>query len=146
MHKIIRLFVLGVALSAVMAACSSSGASPSAAAPSAAAPSAAAPSAAPSAAAAGTTLALADSALGKIVVDGQGKTLYMFTPDEDQAAPTCVDKCAANWPALDRDRDTDRWCRSDGRSRDRRSHRRWRDPGQVRRVPAVLLRRRQGRR
>jgi predicted lipoprotein with Yx(FWY)xxD motif len=99
MHKIIRLFVLGVALSAVMAACSSSGASPSAAAPSAAAPSAAAPSAAPSAAA-GTTLALADSALGKIVVDGQGKTLYMFTPDEDQAAPTCVDKCAANWPAL----------------------------------------------
>ena len=34
-------------------------------------------------------LALADSALGKIVVDGQGKTLYMFTPDEDQAAPTC---------------------------------------------------------
>src|SRR4249919_3721726 len=100
MHKIIRLFVLGVALSAVMAACSSSGASPSAAAPSAAAPSAAAPSAAPSAAAGGTTLALADSALGKIVVDGQGKTLYMFTPDEDQAAPTCVDKCATNWPAL----------------------------------------------
>ncbi len=96
MHKIIRLLVLGVALSAVMAACSSSGASPSAAAPSAAAPSAAAPSAA----AGGTTLALADSALGKIVVDGQGKTLYMFTPDEDQAAPTCVDKCAANWPAL----------------------------------------------
>ncbi len=95
MHKISRVIVLGVALTAIIAACSSSGASPSAA-PSAAAPSAAAPSAA----AAGTTLALADSALGKIVVDGQGKTLYMFTPDEGQAAPTCVDKCAASWPAL----------------------------------------------
>jgi predicted lipoprotein with Yx(FWY)xxD motif len=99
MSKSIRSLALGVALSAVLAACSSSGASPSAAAPSAAAPSAAPSAAAPSAAAA-TTLALADSALGKIVVDGQGKTLYMFTPDEDQAAPTCVDACAANWPAL----------------------------------------------
>jgi predicted lipoprotein with Yx(FWY)xxD motif len=98
MHKISRFLLLGVALSALLAACSSSGASPSAA-PSAAAPSAAPSAAAPSAAA-GTTLALADSALGKIVVDGQGKTLYMFTPDEDQAAPTCVDACAKNWPAL----------------------------------------------
>jgi predicted lipoprotein with Yx(FWY)xxD motif len=97
MHKISRSIALGVALTALLAACSGSGASPSAAAPSAAAPSAA-PASAP--AAAGTTLALADSALGKIVVDGQGKSLYMFTPDEDQAAPTCVDKCAANWPAL----------------------------------------------
>lgn len=107
MHKIIRLFVLGVALSAVMAACSSSGASPSAAAPSAAPPSAAAPSAAPSAeasapasAATGTTVALADSSLGKIVVDGSGMTLYMFTPDEAGGLPTCYDDCAKNWPAL----------------------------------------------
>ncbi len=97
MHKTARSIVLGVALTAILAACSSSGASPSAAAPSVAAPTAA-PASAP--AAGGTTLALADSALGKIVVDGQGKSLYMFTPDEDQPAPTCVDKCAANWPAL----------------------------------------------
>jgi predicted lipoprotein with Yx(FWY)xxD motif len=98
MHKMLRFMVLGVALSALLAACSSSGSS---SAPSAAAPSAAAPSAAASApAAGGTTLALADSALGKIVVDGQGKTLYMFEPDDGQAAPTCVADCATNWPAL----------------------------------------------
>ena len=70
MHKISRFLVLGVALSAVIAACSSGGASPSAAAPSAAAPSAA-PSAAASAPAAGTTIALADSSLGKIIVDSR---------------------------------------------------------------------------
>lgn len=98
MSKHARILALTLGVMTVLAACSSSGAS---SAPSAAAPSAAAPSVEASApAAAGTTLALADSALGKIVVDGQGKTLYMFTPDEDQTAPTCVDACAANWPAL----------------------------------------------
>jgi predicted lipoprotein with Yx(FWY)xxD motif len=91
--------VLGVALSAILAACSSSGASPSAAAPSAA-PSVAAPSAAASApAAGGTTIALADSSLGKILVDGKGMTLYMFDPDA-AGTPTCYEACATNWPAL----------------------------------------------
>ena len=70
----------------------------------------AAPSAAPSVeasapAAGDTTLALADSALGKIVVDGQGKTLYMFTPDEDQAAPTCVRHVRRELARPHRDRD-----------------------------------------
>jgi predicted lipoprotein with Yx(FWY)xxD motif len=99
MHKTSRFLVLGVALSAVLAACSSSGASPSAAAPSAAAPSAEASTAA-SPAAAGTTIALADSSLGKILVNADGRTLYMFTPDEATGAPTCYDSCAGNWPAL----------------------------------------------
>jgi predicted lipoprotein with Yx(FWY)xxD motif len=99
MHKISRFLVLGVALSAVIAACSSGGASPSAAAPSAAAPSAAAPSAEASAPAAGTTIALADSSLGKILVDSKGMTLYMFDPDA-AGTPTCYDACAATWPAL----------------------------------------------
>jgi len=95
------------ALVVLLAACSSSGAtqSPSAAAPSVAAsvaapstaPSAGASAAAPSAGAA--ALKVADSALGKIVVDGEGRTLYMFTPDEG-GTPTCYDKCAASWPAL----------------------------------------------
>ena len=98
MSRYVRTFALIVGVMTVLAACSSSGAS---SAPSAAAPSAAAPSVEASApAAGGTTLALADSALGKIVVDGQGKTLYMFEPDDGQAAPTCTDACAANWPAL----------------------------------------------
>ena len=99
MRKTPRLLVLGVALSALLAACSSSGASPSAAAPSAAAPSAA-PSVAASPAAGGTTIALADSSLGKILVTADGRTLYMFTPDEAGGLPTCYEACAANWPAL----------------------------------------------
>ncbi len=97
MSRYARSFALIVGVMTVLAACSSSAAS--------SAPSAAAPSAAPSVeasapAAGGATLALADSALGKIVVDGQGKTLYMFEPDDGQAAPTCVDACAGNWPAF----------------------------------------------
>ena len=109
-----RVIALGIGLIAVLAACSNSGASsapaataaPSVAAPSVAAPSVAAseaPSAeasAPAASAAtGTTVALADSPLGKILVDGEGRTLYMFTPDA-AGTPTCYDTCATNWPAL----------------------------------------------
>jgi predicted lipoprotein with Yx(FWY)xxD motif len=96
---------------AIVAACSSSGGGASTA-PSVAAPSASASEAAPSAsepapsesasasAAAGIELKLATGALGTFLTDGAGKTLYMFTPDEDQAAPTCNDACAAKWPAL----------------------------------------------
>jgi predicted lipoprotein with Yx(FWY)xxD motif len=108
MNRLVGPVALLIGIVAIIAACTSSGGSstaPSAAAPSAEAPSAAASEAAPSAeasapAAGGTTLALADSALGKIVVDGQGKTLYMFEPDDGQAAPTCMADCATNWPAL----------------------------------------------
>jgi predicted lipoprotein with Yx(FWY)xxD motif len=118
MHKTIRLTAVGLALAAILGACSSSGGStaPSAAAPSvapsaaasaapsteaSAAPSAAtseAPSAAPSAAA--ISLALADTAKGKVIVDGAGRTLYLFTPDEDAKKPTCYDSCAGAWPAF----------------------------------------------
>ena len=97
-----RLVALAIGLTAILAACSSSGSS--------AAPSAAAATAAPSVAASapdasapaagGTTIALADSSLGKIIVDGKGMTLYEFVPDEDQPASTCLDKCLAAWPAL----------------------------------------------
>jgi predicted lipoprotein with Yx(FWY)xxD motif len=83
-----RLLALSIGLIVVLAACSSSGAS--------SAPSAAAPSEAPAAAA---TVALADSPLGKILVDAAGKTLYMFEKDTD-GTPTCYDDCATNWPAL----------------------------------------------
>jgi Cft2 family RNA processing exonuclease/predicted lipoprotein with Yx(FWY)xxD motif len=102
MNRLVGPMALLIGIVAVIAACTSSGAStaPSAAAPSAAAPSAAASAEASAPAAGAATLALADSALGKIVVDGQGKTLYMFEPDDGQAAPTCVADCATNWPAL----------------------------------------------
>ncbi len=85
---------------AIVAACSSGGAAtaaPSVAAPSSEAPSAAASSEAPAAMTA--EINLADSSLGQIIVDGDGKTLYMFQPDE-AGTPTCYDDCATAWPPL----------------------------------------------
>jgi predicted lipoprotein with Yx(FWY)xxD motif len=99
-----------VAIAAIVAACSSGGGAttaPSVAAPTTAAseaPPSEAPSesAAASPAAGGVSIALADSSLGKIIVDGEGKTLYMFTPDEG-GTPTCYDDCATAWPPLTAD-------------------------------------------
>jgi predicted lipoprotein with Yx(FWY)xxD motif len=97
-----------LAAAAVVAACSSGGgatAAPSVAAPSVApseAPASEAPASeapASEAPAAAVELAVADSSLGQIIVDGEGKTLYMFQPDE-AGTPTCYDECAANWPPL----------------------------------------------
>lgn len=42
---------------------------------------------------------VATSDLGQILVDGEGRTLYLFTPDE-AGSPTCYDSCAATWPPL----------------------------------------------
>ena len=50
--------------------------------------------------AAGTTVAVASSDLGDIVVDGEGRTLYMFAPDEG-GEPTCTDACAETWPVVE---------------------------------------------
>ena len=50
-------------------------------------------------AAAGASVAMADSSLGKILVDAKGMTLYMFEPDK-QGPSTCTGGCAAAWPAL----------------------------------------------
>jgi predicted lipoprotein with Yx(FWY)xxD motif len=44
----------------------------------------------------GGTVAVAASKLGKILVDGQGKTLYLFEKDK-KGKPTCYDECAAAW-------------------------------------------------
>jgi predicted lipoprotein with Yx(FWY)xxD motif len=92
-----------LAATAVVAACSSGGgatAAPSVAAPSEA-PSASASEAASASAPAAMTaeIKLADSSLGQIIVDGEGKTLYMFQPDE-AGTPTCYDDCATAWPPL----------------------------------------------
>jgi predicted lipoprotein with Yx(FWY)xxD motif len=95
MLKTHRALALGFSLAVVLAACSGSGASTAPSTAPSAAPSTA-PSEAPSAAAA--TVTLADSALGKILVDASGRTLYMFTPDAG-GTPTCYDDCAKNWPA-----------------------------------------------
>lgn len=47
----------------------------------------------------GAVLAVADSSLGPILVDGDGNTLYLFTPD-NQGESVCYDQCEAAWPPL----------------------------------------------
>jgi predicted lipoprotein with Yx(FWY)xxD motif len=107
MHTILRTVILGTLLAILVAACSSGGATPSAAAPETPAPASEAPaseapaSEAPASAAAGgaVTVMVADSDLGQILVDGEGRTLYMFKPDSDGTS-TCYDECESNWPPL----------------------------------------------
>ncbi len=106
MHSTLRPLFLVIGLVALLAACSTpaSTTSPSAAAPSVAAPSEppaseAPASEAPPSAAADATIDLATNALGEIIVDGAGKTLYGFTPDT-AGESTCYDDCAAQWPPL----------------------------------------------
>jgi predicted lipoprotein with Yx(FWY)xxD motif len=100
-----KILALAPALVLAIAACGPGAtASPSAAAPTAA-PAAATeePSTAPASAAASAsgeaTVMVADSDLGEILVDGEGRTLYLFTPDE-AGEPTCYDACAEAWPPL----------------------------------------------
>jgi predicted lipoprotein with Yx(FWY)xxD motif len=58
-----------------------------------------APSPTESAAAGDVTVDVATSDLGEILVDGEGRTLYVFTADTDGES-TCYDDCATAWPAL----------------------------------------------
>jgi predicted lipoprotein with Yx(FWY)xxD motif len=46
-----------------------------------------------------TELKTASSSLGKIVVDGEGRTLYLFTADNGTTS-ACTGGCATAWPAL----------------------------------------------
>jgi len=47
----------------------------------------------------GSVVAVAESSLGSILVDGDGNTLYLFTPD-NQGESVCYDQCEAAWPPL----------------------------------------------
>jgi predicted lipoprotein with Yx(FWY)xxD motif len=51
-----------------------------------------------------STVGIAETSLGTILVDGEGMTLYVFDSD-DPGASTCYDDCAANWPPVTVDRD-----------------------------------------
>jgi predicted lipoprotein with Yx(FWY)xxD motif len=42
---------------------------------------------------------LATTSLGEVLVDGNGMTLYVFTPDS-AGDSTCYDDCEASWPVL----------------------------------------------
>lgn len=45
------------------------------------------------------TVALGDTELGQILVDAEGKTLYLFTNDAEGTS-TCTGGCAETWPPL----------------------------------------------
>ena len=49
--------------------------------------------------ASGTTVKIAKTPLGRILVDGKGITLYDFVPDRNRTS-SCYGACAALWPAL----------------------------------------------
>jgi predicted lipoprotein with Yx(FWY)xxD motif len=93
-------------LTLVLAACAAATPSPAPAVTSAPAATAVPPTAA-SAAEAPATAAPAeasinvaeDAALGQILVDGAGMTIYMFTKDEPDKS-NCSGKCLENWPPL----------------------------------------------
>jgi predicted lipoprotein with Yx(FWY)xxD motif len=55
--------------------------------------------AAGSSAASGTTVKVAKSRLGKIIVDGRGRTLYLFEKDR-RGHSACSGACAGYWPPL----------------------------------------------
>ena len=38
--------------------------------------------------------------LGTVLVDGQGRTLYLFEPDMQSGGSTCYGSCARAWPPL----------------------------------------------
>jgi predicted lipoprotein with Yx(FWY)xxD motif len=91
-----RLVGSGLALVLLLAACGSD--EPADAGDgSAAAESPAATSEAPIEAA--STVQLAETDLGEVLVDEDGLTLYLFEQDEGDAS-TCYDDCAATWPPL----------------------------------------------
>lgn len=46
-----------------------------------------------------TVSVAATSEYGKILVDGEGRTLYLFEPDQN-ATSTCYGRCAEYWPPL----------------------------------------------
>jgi predicted lipoprotein with Yx(FWY)xxD motif len=50
-------------------------------------------------AASGASVAVADSDLGEILVDGDGMTLYVFFADKGSKS-TCYDDCEEAWPPL----------------------------------------------
>lgn len=57
------------------------------------------PSGSPTAAGSDVSVQVASTALGDVLVDAAGMTLYMYDPDK-QGASTCYSACATAWPPL----------------------------------------------
>lgn len=99
----LHVSLAGVALAALAVTGCSAPASTPAASPVAPASSAPASRTAPAASGSSSTTSLmvATSPLGKIVVDANGKTLYVFDKDtQGSGASSCSGACAATWPAV----------------------------------------------
>jgi predicted lipoprotein with Yx(FWY)xxD motif len=102
----LRLAAPLLGLGIILAACGSSGSSPAATSAPTAAPTTAAASEAPGSAAPASapatgdlTVNLADTSLGSVLVDGSGRTLYIFTADSGGKS-VCNGDCAGTWPPL----------------------------------------------
>ncbi len=108
-------FAIGIAVSSLailgLSACSADAedSSTSSAAPATSTPATSAPEDTPTTTSepaesmddSGVALATAESALGTIVVDGDGMTVYQFDSDTQGAdSSTCTGQCATNWPAV----------------------------------------------
>jgi predicted lipoprotein with Yx(FWY)xxD motif len=87
-----RAGIAAIASSLVLAACSAGSGTSSA-------PSVAPSTAPPSEAAAGTIIQVATSPLGQILTDGDGNTVYLFTPDSPNVS-TCAAGCIDTWPPV----------------------------------------------
>jgi predicted lipoprotein with Yx(FWY)xxD motif len=104
MNRRTVLFGATAAVALTAAACGSSGGgtygyggSASPTPPKAAA--SAAPPAPAVAAGQGTTIAAGASSLGKLLIDGRGRTLYLFEADTGMSS-TCYGACASYWPPV----------------------------------------------
>jgi predicted lipoprotein with Yx(FWY)xxD motif len=93
MRKVFASAALLAALTVVLAACGGGNDNGGSGTAATAAPATAAQ------ATGGTTVAVASSKLGDILVDDKGRTLYAFTKDQGDKS-SCSGQCAANWPAL----------------------------------------------
>ncbi len=112
-HHLDRALLLLLAAALALAACAPAATSaPSTVAPTVALATSAPPTTVPPTAAATTapateaaqpeavTLQVAqNAALGRILADGEGDTLYLFTKDTKDTS-NCYDKCAQSWPAV----------------------------------------------
>lgn len=68
------------------------------------APAASTAAASSGAAAGGAALGVASSALGQIVVDGKGMSIYLYDKDtQNSGSSSCSGPCAAKWPAVTAD-------------------------------------------
>ncbi len=86
-----RVAALALGLAAGMGAIAMSSTSPAGAQTTTAAPTTAAKK--------GPTIAIGDSRLGRILVDGEGLSLYMFVPDRRNVS-VCEGQCLVVWPPV----------------------------------------------